>query len=271
MIKANIEVHTKLAEVYNSDEPHFRPENKAKVSRRLGEMKARVKGEKLLDLGCGTGFVIDLARAHFASITGVDITPAMLARVNITGHDIELHNCQVEALPFEDETFFAASAYSFLDHLEDQKAMLTEALRVLKPGGELYIDLVPNRFYWKALKEEEHFEETEVSSFVQRERTMVTENDKTVEKEYGINADVFRKAEPAKEADGVDPYSFRALAIDAGFAECEINFDWFLGNAKVLHQQSADDADVVNRYLQECLPVSKSMYKYVWFVLKKAN
>lgn len=271
VIKANIEVHTHLANVYNKDEPHFRPENKAKVSRRLEKMKLRTDGEKLLDLGCGTGFIIDLARSHFSSITGVDITPAMLEKVNVNGHDIQLHNGQVESLPFEDNTFSAASAYSFLDHLEDQKAMLVEALRVLKPGAEFYIDLVPNRFYWNALKDEDCYELTDSSAFVVRERKMVTENDKLVEKEYGINAKVFRAAEPAKETNGVDPYAFKKLALEAGFLDCEVHYDWFLGNAKVLHQQSEEDAKVVQNYLEECLPISKHMFKYVWFVLKKGE
>ena len=135
VIEANIHVHTSLAEVYNKDEPHFRPENKAKVSSRLEALKQRVEGERLLDLGCGTGFIIDLARPFFSTIRGVDITPAMLEQVDTEGHDIELHNGQVEDVPFEDNSFDALTAYSFLDHLEDQRAMLVEAKRVMKDGA----------------------------------------------------------------------------------------------------------------------------------------
>ena len=269
VIDANIAVHSALAEVYERDEPHFRPENKAKVSRRLADLAARFGSQSLLDLGCGTGFIIDLARDHFKSIRGVDVTPAMLERVNTQGHDIEVQLGKVESLPFEADRFDAASAYSFLDHLEDQGAMLREASRVLKPGGCLYIDLVPNHFYWKALSEEPHLERMEISAFVEREVRMVTANDKRIEEEYGIDAEVFRKAEPSKEIGGVDPFAFRDLAMGNGFAACDIHFDWFLGNAKVLHEQGVDDEAVVNRYLQECLPISKSLYKYVWFLLRK--
>ncbi len=269
VIEANIHVHTSLAEVYNKDEPHFRPENKAKVSSRLEALKQRVEGERLLDLGCGTGFIIDLARPFFSTIRGVDITPAMLEQVDTEGHDIELHNGQVEDVPFEDNSFDALTAYSFLDHLEDQRAMLVEAKRVMKDGAEFYIDLVPNRFYWAALSQETDYDQVDVSAFVKREHDMVTENDKRIEAEYGIDADVFRAAEPAKETGGVDPYEFKRLALDVGFSQCEVHFDWFLGNAKVLHQQSAEEAETVMAYLKECLPISKGMFKYVWFVLKK--
>ena len=69
----------------------------------------------------------------------------------------------------------------------------------------------------------------------------------------------------------MDPLAFQALAVTNGFEVCEVHFDWFLGNAKVLHQQSENDAKVVDAYLQACLPYSMHLYKYVWFVLKKAQ
>ncbi len=147
VIEANIAVHSALAQVYEKDEPHFRPENKAKVSQRLAKLAARNGNGALLDLGWGTGFIIDLARPYFKSIRGIDVTKAMLDQVKLDDHDIEVHLGQVEDLPFEDESFNAATAYSFVDHLEDPSAMLREASRVLKPSGCLYIDLAPNRFY----------------------------------------------------------------------------------------------------------------------------
>ncbi len=111
----------------------------------------------------------------------------------------------------------------------------------------------------------------ETSAFVDREYEMVTANDKKVEMQYGIDAVTFRKAEPSKEIGGIEPFAFRDLATANGFVRVEINFDWFLGNAKVLHQQGVDDEQVISAYLKECLPASKSMFKYVWFVLQKES
>ncbi|RKF06521.1 class I SAM-dependent methyltransferase [Oceaniradius stylonematis] len=269
VIDANIAVHSALAETYNTDEPHFRPENKAKVSKRLAELQAMTGGDRLLDLGCGTGFIIDLARPYFNEIHGIDITPAMLSQVDADGHDITIHQGQVEQLPFDDGSFDAASAYSFLDHLEDTSKMVAEAARVLRPGGALYIDLVPNRFYWTRIGDATLHPQFELSAFARREFDMVTENDKRIEEKYGVDATTFRKAEPAKEARGVDPFAFKEVALANGFAGCDIRFDWFLGNAKVLHQQSVEDAAIIDRYLQESLPYSLDLFKYVWFVLKK--
>jgi len=271
VIEANVAVHTSLASSYNTDEPHFRPENKTKVAARLLELQKLTSGSKLLDLGCGTGFIIDLARPYFEEIHGVDITPAMLSQVNRDGHNISTYIGQVEALPFEDDSFDAASAYSFLDHLEDPSKMLREASRVLKPDGALYIDLVPNMFYWKGIGNSELHKHFSLSAFAQREYEMVTENDKRIEREYGVDAGLFRAAEPAKENNGVNPFAFQKLAVANGFDACDIHFDWFLGNAKVLHQQSDGDAKLIDAYLKESLPYSVHMFKYVWFVLKKGR
>ena len=148
---ANIAVHSRMADRYDAEEPHFRPENQAKVRQRLLGLRARVPGGKLLDVGCGTGFIIHLALGVFDEIHGVDITPAMMARVRIDKGNITLHRTPAETLPFADASFDAATAYSFLDHLEDQGAVLREVARVLRPGGVFYADLNPNRLFWKAV------------------------------------------------------------------------------------------------------------------------
>ena len=70
VIRANVEVHSRMVEVY-AKEPHFRPENQAKVRGVLADLRTRAKGGKLLDLGCGTGFIINLARDLFDEIHGV--------------------------------------------------------------------------------------------------------------------------------------------------------------------------------------------------------
>ena len=83
VMRANIEVHTRMVDQYNS-EPHFRPENQAKVRKVLEELAARVGGGRLLDVGCGTGFMIHLAADLFEEIHGVDVTPAMMAKVDVS-------------------------------------------------------------------------------------------------------------------------------------------------------------------------------------------
>jgi ubiquinone/menaquinone biosynthesis C-methylase UbiE len=265
VLEANIEVHTRMVERYEAEEPHFRPENQEKVRGRLRALRERVPGGRLLDVGCGTGFIIHLAIGVFDEIHGLDITPAMLRRVRTTAGNIALHRARAEAMPFVDESFDAATAYSFVDHVSDQGALLREVARVLKPGGIFYADLVPNRLFWRALASIGAEERRRCSDIVAREAEMVTANDRKVEQQFGIPAATFRMAEPGKEDGGIDPAAFRSLAMRSGFAACEVSFDWFLGQGAVMHRQSFADAAVVEAYLRRVAPLADHLFKYVYF------
>ena len=270
IIAANIQVHTRMAGGYNSNEPHYRPENRARVRARIEAMQRYGRG-RLLDLGCGTGFVIDLAKDLFERIDGVDVTQAMLDRVDTSGGNITLHNCVAERLPFTDAGFDVVTAYAFLHHLEDYPKVLTEAHRVLKPGGGFYVDLEPNKLFWEAMVDlEQQGSGTIYSDIVQKEMDSVLHTDERVEAEFGIGKDVFNQAEYTKSIlGGIDPYAFREHSLATGFSSCEISFEWFLGQGAVLHGQSAEAADIVEAYLRRILPLSAKCFKYLRFVLVK--
>ena len=111
VLDANIDVHTRMVGRYDAEEPHFRPENQEKVRGRLKALRARVPGGRLLDVGCGTGFIIHLAVGVFEEIHGVDITPAMMARVRTDAGNITLHQSAAESMPLPDASFDAVTAY----------------------------------------------------------------------------------------------------------------------------------------------------------------
>ena len=271
VIEANIQVHTRMAESYNRNEPHYRPENRAKVRGRLEEMRRRFGGARLLDLGCGTGFIIDLAKELFDTIDGVDITQAMLDRVDLSSGNVRLHRCVAEALPFADATFDLVSAYAFVHHLKDYSMALREALRVLKPGGGFYIDLEPNRLFWEAMvRLEQGAGASPYSDIVLREIDAVLHRDDGVQDEFGIDKEVFNRAEYTKAVlGGIDPWAFRDECLRLGFRSCDISFEWFLGQGAVMHQQSFEAAATVEAYLRRILPLSADCFKYLQFVLTK--
>jgi ubiquinone/menaquinone biosynthesis C-methylase UbiE len=269
VLDANIEVHTRMADRYDSDEPHFRPENQEKVRSRLTALRERVGGGKLIDIGCGTGFIIHNAAGIFDEIHGVDITPAMMAKVRTDIGNISLHQARAEQLPFTDSSFDAASAYSFIDHVQDTGLVFKEVARVLKPGGVFYLDLAPNRLFWEAVSAIGAPKSSKLSDIVTREIGMVTENDKKVEQDFGIAASTFRAAEPGKERGGIDPDEIRQAALSNGFARCQIEFDWFLGQGAVMHGQSFDDAAIIDRYLKRAAPLTDRLYKYLTIFAEK--
>lgn len=272
VVNANVAVHSAMAATYNEREPHFRPENQQKVRTVLDHVSSQVQRGRLLDLGCGTGFIINLAKDLFDEIHGVDITQPMLDRVDLSGGNITLHNQRCESLPFADGHFDAATAYSFLDHLADYSVVLKEAFRVLRPGGMLYADLLPNKRFWDEvnLVGERDGVSGIAAPIVRREVEMLVSQHEQVEKEYAIDGQTFLAAEPWKTATrGISGRDFARIADDIGFSKVEISYEWYLGQGNVLHGQGERDADVVEQYLRNVLPVSESLFKYLRVLLTR--
>lgn len=272
VVKANVAVHSAMAATYNEREPHFRPENQSSVRAVLAKLSKDTGGGRLLDLGCGTGFVINLAKDLFKQIDGVDITQAMLDRVDKSGGNIILHNTRCENLPFEEGTFDAATAYSFLDHLADYSLVLKEAFRVLRPGGKMYADLLPNKRFWDEVNlvgERDGLSGID-TPLVKREVEMLVSQHEMVERDYDIDGETFLAAEPWKTATrGISARDFSRIATDIGFSNVEVEFQWYLGQGNVLHGQGQNDADTVENYLRSVLPISESLFKYLRITLTR--
>jgi ubiquinone/menaquinone biosynthesis C-methylase UbiE len=269
VIEANIAVHTAMADSYNRNEPHYRPENRAKVREKLVALK-KPHYRRMLDLGCGTGFIIDLARDLFEEIHGIDVTQAMLDRVDLRGGNVRLHRCAAEQLPFEDASFDFISAYAFLHHVEDCRRVLAEVHRVLRAGGSFYVDLEPNRGFWAAISLVPKAPEKAVDAIVAREIESVLHTDARVEREFGLPADTFNRAEYTKSIlGGIDADQFCADARVLGFSRCDVRYEWFLGQGSVMHGQSLEASATIEEYLRRALPLSAHLFKYLAFVLVK--
>lgn len=273
-IQANIYVHAFLANSgeYNKS-PHFRPENQDKVRAILLRLLGgRRPDAKAIDFGCGTGFLIHLMRDLFQEIHGVDITLDMMKQVDVSSGNVFLHESLAENTPFPENTFDFATAYSFMDHLRDYKAFLREAYRVLKPGGIFYADLNPNRDFILAIADAETRSNGLIptTSIVTREIQGAIHNGEYYQQNFGLDADMLEKAEPIKTRDkGFDSAEVLSAAQEIGFSECRVEFEWFLGQAKVMHEQSPADAETVEKYLNSVMPISSQLFKYLRFVLVK--
>jgi len=261
---ANILVHSKMAASYNEKEPHFRPENRRQVRSILEGLRTRF-GPNLLDIGCGTGFIIGLAADLFDRIEGVDITAAMLARVP-KGANIHVQESDAAKTPFAAGSFDLVTAYSFFHHLQDMGAVAAEAFRVLRSGGGLYIDLEPNRHFWETISAVEPHITAASSALVRDEVASVLHTDDKVAGEYEIPQDVFNLAEYNKAlTGGINPEEFAELLRSKGFTGVTTTYKWFAGQGKVLHGVSAEAAATVDRYLRDALPLSRGLYKYLQF------
>lgn len=88
---------------------------------------------RLLDVGCGTGWLAD----HFPDYTGLDGSPDAVAAAGERGRNVQLHDVS-EPLPLEDASFDGVVMKDLLEHVPDPVALVREVRRVLRPGGRVF-------------------------------------------------------------------------------------------------------------------------------------
>jgi SAM-dependent methyltransferase len=126
----------------------------------LGDAHA---GERVLDLGCGTGRFVAAMRDAGADPVGVEIAEAALerARRNAPGADLRLLAAD-GAIPLEDASVDLVWCSEVIEHVPDTAALLSEARRVLRTGGRLLLTTpshdLPRRALIALARFERHFD-----------------------------------------------------------------------------------------------------------------
>lgn len=117
------------------------------VAKDLIEAAALAPGERVLDVGCGTGVVARLAAENLKGtgvIAGLDVNPSMLAvarEVTPEGVAIDWYEASAEAIPLPDGSFDLVLCQMSLQFVPDRLNALREMRRVLAPGGRLVLSV----------------------------------------------------------------------------------------------------------------------------------
>lgn len=103
----------------------------------------RYAGKRLLDIGCGTGYVAKLYASGGAIVTAVDIAERSVEltrrRLQLHGLTGEVRRANAEELPFADASFDVVTSFGVLHHTPDTAKALREVHRVLRPGGTTHL------------------------------------------------------------------------------------------------------------------------------------
>src|SRR5260221_10826451 len=147
--QANVLYHSRLAPNYHR-QPFLGEDNRVRVRRMLEDLQRRTSGRRLLDIGCGAGFIFDACHDLFEKLDGVDITGEMLALIE-SRPNVTACKAPAEALPFPARVFDLVTCNGVLHHLEHIGQALQEARRVLRPGGVFYAHEVPSMPFRESL------------------------------------------------------------------------------------------------------------------------
>lgn len=109
------------------------------------DLRPFLENKEVLDLGCLVGGrgVAWYERYKLKKITGIDVSDdyinasKQLAKKRSINADYKL--AKGESLPFEDECFDAVLTFDVLEHVQNLGQTLAECLRVLKPGGKMFL------------------------------------------------------------------------------------------------------------------------------------
>jgi SAM-dependent methyltransferase len=121
----------------------FPPQAEAQIARSLRQ--AVPEGARVVDIGAGTGRLTHLLLGERFSVLALDLSAAMLAYLQENRpHNeapLRLAVCDVTDLPARSGTFHAAVSVHVLHLVADWRTALSEALRVLVPGGVFLLGL----------------------------------------------------------------------------------------------------------------------------------
>jgi 2-polyprenyl-6-hydroxyphenyl methylase/3-demethylubiquinone-9 3-methyltransferase len=108
------------------------------IANRIHEFYSyRSKDIRILDVGCGAGFLSNLLASEGFQVTAIDISKSSLEVAQSRDLTQAVSYLQADAyeLPFEDGTFDVVTSTDFLEHVSEPQRVIAEISRVIKPSG----------------------------------------------------------------------------------------------------------------------------------------
>jgi ubiquinone/menaquinone biosynthesis C-methylase UbiE len=148
--RANRRFYDIVADVYEELDGRRTEEVLAWLRSSLKELSATTSGEVLLDIGCGSGVVMDCGSQYFRHTYGMDISPEILKVAK--GRSSSVFCGEASAIPLKDNSVDVVVCFSVLHHIFDHRPLIREVFRVLKKRGVLYTDHDMDRSFFERFR-----------------------------------------------------------------------------------------------------------------------
>lgn len=104
-------------------------------------------GERILDVGCGSGEIARLMHARGCAVVGIELSPEKAAKARAFCDEVLVGNIEAMPLAFEPGSFDVIVLSNILEHLNNPVATLRRLAPLLRPTGRAFVDL-PNVAHW---------------------------------------------------------------------------------------------------------------------------
>lgn len=153
--RANVLYHEKLAATYDERIELYHPkvtEYFARLlDRHLLSRIADLGNARILDLGCGTGYLEHFLAPRCRNVTAVDVTPGMLAVARRKHPTVAFVEHDVVSFPIEHASYDVIAENALLHHIKDYDAVLDRMMAGVKPGGFVLLGYEPNESAFRLL------------------------------------------------------------------------------------------------------------------------
>lgn len=197
---ANIKVfQAKDFDVYEKNESIFEESRQQEIESVLSKGQGTI-----VDIGCGTGNILRLAKKYFQNRVGIDVSFNLLKNVKSRFGFNNLLVGEADLVPIRTESVDFVSCYALLHHLFEPFGLFREVSRILKKEGILYIDHDPNYYFARFY------------NFYYRLRYL---------NKPGFEDDTTEMSEwHNTHSSGLNPVNLRKSLIKLGFSDVKINY-----------------------------------------------
>ncbi len=182
------------------------------ITKKLKHIQHASQGETLLDIGCGSGFILRYAQPYYKTIVGVDISFTILKSLRQQGHLVVCADS--DYLPFKDGSFSTISCFAVLHHLYAYHLLTQEAYRILKKNGIFYSDHDLDKYFEKRFR-----------VLMLLYRTLFNEEKKYLKANTALTSELYHFTEIHHK--GIKTENISNLFQRQGFRTVKVTYHWF--------------------------------------------